>query len=299
MGVQTPLMLDKLESLAARHEELLRGMADPQVLANPDRFQQLAREQASLAETVSTFREFQRVAREAEEAAAMAQGEQDPELREMARAEETRLRAQLQTLEAKLRELLMPKDPLADRNIIMEIRAGTGGGGGESFCRRTVADVLAVRGAQGLESGSLSEQPHGATRVQGDHLRHPGEGGVSPIEVRKRRAPRPAGAGDRIVWSDPHFHGHGRCAPRGGGSGCADPPGRDRSRHLPCRRGGRTKRQQGRNRGPHSPPAHGSSGCYPRRTLAAPESRKGHAHLACKTSGDGGTPTAAGHRPTA
>jgi len=127
MGVQTLLMLDKLESLAARHEELLRGMADPQVLANPDRFQQLAREQASLAETVSTFREFQRVAREAEEAAAMAQGEQDPELREMARAEETRLRAQLQTLEAKLRELLMPKDPLADRNIIMEIRAGTGG----------------------------------------------------------------------------------------------------------------------------------------------------------------------------
>ncbi len=127
MGVQTPLMLDKLESLAARHEELLRGMADPQVLANPDRFQQLAREQASLAETVSTFREFQRVAREAEEAAAMAQGEQDSELREMARAEETRLRAQLQTLEAKLRELLMPKDPLADRNIIMEIRAGTGG----------------------------------------------------------------------------------------------------------------------------------------------------------------------------
>ncbi|OLC29045.1 MAG: peptide chain release factor 1 [Armatimonadetes bacterium 13_1_40CM_64_14] len=120
-------MLDKLEALAARHEELLRGMADPKVLANPDRFQQLAREQASLAETVSTFREFQRVAREADEAVAMAQGEQDPELRELARAEETRLRAQLPTLEAKLRALLMPKDPLADRNIIMEIRAGAGG----------------------------------------------------------------------------------------------------------------------------------------------------------------------------
>lgn len=127
MGVQTPLMLDKLEALAARHEELLRGMADPKVLANPDRFQQLAREQASLAETVSTFREYQRVAREADEAAAMAQGEQDPELRELARAEETRLHVQQRTLEAKLRELLMPKDPLADRNIIMEIRAGAGG----------------------------------------------------------------------------------------------------------------------------------------------------------------------------
>jgi peptide chain release factor 1 len=127
MGAQTPLMLDKLEALAARHEELLRGMADPKVLANHDRFQQLAREQASLSETVSTFREFQRVAREGDEAAAMAQGEQDPELRDLARAEETRLRAQQRTLEAKLRELLMPKDPLADRNIIMEIRAGAGG----------------------------------------------------------------------------------------------------------------------------------------------------------------------------
>jgi peptide chain release factor 1 len=127
MGVQTPLMLDKLEALAARHEELLRGMADPKVLASPDRFQQLAREQASLALTVSTFRDFQRVAREAEEAAAMAQGEQDPEIREMARAEETRLRAQQRTLEARLRELIMPKDRLADRNIIMEIRAGAGG----------------------------------------------------------------------------------------------------------------------------------------------------------------------------
>jgi peptide chain release factor 1 len=120
-------MLDKLEALAARHEELLRGMADPQVLASPDRFQQLAREQASLAETVATFRKYQRVLREADEAAGMAQGEQDPELRELARAEEARLRVQQQSLEGKLRELLMPKDPLADRNIIMEIRAGAGG----------------------------------------------------------------------------------------------------------------------------------------------------------------------------
>ncbi len=127
MGVETPVMLDKLQSLAARYEDLLRRMADPEVLANRERFQQMAREQASLAETVSTFREYQRVTREAGEAAVMAQAERDPEVREMARAEEARLRVQQQALEAKLRQLLMPKDPLAERNIIMEIRAGTGG----------------------------------------------------------------------------------------------------------------------------------------------------------------------------
>jgi peptide chain release factor 1 len=119
--------VDKLQALEARYEELLRNMADPQVLANRDRFQQMAREQSALAETVAAFREYQRVTREADEAAVMAKAERDPEVREMARAEEARLRIQQHALEAKLRELLMPKDPLAERNIIMEIRAGAGG----------------------------------------------------------------------------------------------------------------------------------------------------------------------------
>ncbi len=127
MGLDTPVMLDKLQALAARYDELLHAMADPRVLADQERFRQAAREQASLEETVTTFREYERVAREAGEAAVMAQEEQDPELREFARAEEARLRARQRVLEAKLRELLTPKDPLADRNIIMEIRAGAGG----------------------------------------------------------------------------------------------------------------------------------------------------------------------------
>ncbi len=127
MGLEMPVMVDKLRALAARHDELIHAMADPRVLADTERFQQLAREQASLEDTVALFREFERAARQADEAAAMAREEHDPELREMARSEESRLRARQQALEAKLRELLTPKDPLADRNIIMEIRGGAGG----------------------------------------------------------------------------------------------------------------------------------------------------------------------------
>src|SRR5437899_292939 len=127
MGLDRSIMLSKLEALAARYDELLHAMADPRVLADQERFQQAAREQASLEETVSAFREYQRVSREADEAAGMARDEPDPELREFARAEEARLRVRQRALDAKLRDLLTPKDPLADRNIIMEIRAGTGG----------------------------------------------------------------------------------------------------------------------------------------------------------------------------
>lgn len=127
MDIDRTLPIDKLDGLAARHDELLRALADPAVLGDPGRYQLVAREQAALVETVSTYREYQRVSREAAEAAAMARDEREPELRELARAEETRLSEQRQALEAKLWELLLPKDPLAERSIIMEIRAGTGG----------------------------------------------------------------------------------------------------------------------------------------------------------------------------
>ena len=127
MSIDRTLLIDKLDTLAARHEELLHALADPTVLADPARYKQFAREQAALAETVNTYREYQRVSREAQQAAAMARDERDHELRELARAEEVRLRAQQGAMEAKLLELLLPRDPLADRNIIMEIRSGAGG----------------------------------------------------------------------------------------------------------------------------------------------------------------------------
>jgi peptide chain release factor 1 len=119
--------IDKLTQLAARYDELTTTLADPAAFGQPDRYQQLAKERAALAETVETFRDYQRVSREADEAAAMAQDERDPDLQALARSEVERLLEHRTVLAGRLRDLLLPKDPLADRNTIMEIRAGTGG----------------------------------------------------------------------------------------------------------------------------------------------------------------------------
>jgi len=120
-------ILDKLTALTARYDELTGLLADPAIFSTPDRYQQLVKEHAGLQEMVETFRDYQRVSREADEAAALAQDERDPDLRDLARTEEERLRERRQLLATRLRDLLLPKDPLAGRNTIMEIRAGTGG----------------------------------------------------------------------------------------------------------------------------------------------------------------------------
>jgi len=127
MSIDHDAMIERLDQLSARHDELLRALADPSIFADQERYQQVAREQASLAAAVTAYREYQRVLREAADAAELAREETDPELREMASSEEQRLRDEADTLRGRLVELLTPKDPMADRNIIMEIRSGTGG----------------------------------------------------------------------------------------------------------------------------------------------------------------------------
>lgn len=120
-------VMDKLAQMAARYDELTATLADPAVFGQPERYQQLAKERAALEETVETFRDYQRVSREADDAAAMAKDDHDPDLQVLARNEVEQLLERRTVLGDRLRELLLPKDRLADRNTIMEIRAGTGG----------------------------------------------------------------------------------------------------------------------------------------------------------------------------
>ena len=120
-------VLDKLDALEARYEELTRMLADAATFGDRERYQHVAKEHADLAETVALYRDLQRVRREAEEAEAMSRAEADPEMRGMATAEVARLREEAASLEARLREVLTPAHPYDQRDIIMEIRAGTGG----------------------------------------------------------------------------------------------------------------------------------------------------------------------------
>jgi peptide chain release factor 1 len=113
--------------MEARYEAVSAALADPAIFADQSRYQRTAREHAQLGEPVTKWREYRQAEREAAEAEAMAREETDPDLRAMARAESTRLRAQMDQLEADLRRLLLPRDPYDERNIIVEVRAGTGG----------------------------------------------------------------------------------------------------------------------------------------------------------------------------
>ncbi len=118
------LLLSKLTAVESRFEELSGKLSDPEVLARPQQMQKLAKEHSDLRELVEALRQHRDITRRAEEAREMLK---DPEMREMARQEETELLAQQQKFEERMTFLLLPKDPNDEKNILVEIRAGTGG----------------------------------------------------------------------------------------------------------------------------------------------------------------------------
>ncbi|WP_159787497.1 peptide chain release factor 1 [Sodalinema gerasimenkoae] len=121
-------LLDKLKSVQQTFQELTKRMADPDVARDPDEFQKVAKARASLEETVLTYEKWQQLTQElkgAEQVVKDSGG--DPEMREMAVMEVEELQGEIQRLEDRLKVLLLPRDPNDDKNIMLEIRAGTGG----------------------------------------------------------------------------------------------------------------------------------------------------------------------------
>ncbi len=118
------LLQGKLAGVEARYQELDGMLADPAVLANRQQMQKLGKEHSDLREIVEAFRLYRDVSKRAVEAREL---QKDPEMRELARQEEVELGGELERLEKLLKTLLMPKDPNDEKNILLEIRAGTGG----------------------------------------------------------------------------------------------------------------------------------------------------------------------------
>ncbi len=120
-------MTDKLAAIAQKYEELEQKLADPSVYNDPAEAARLLREQKELTPLVETWREYVRLENSAAEARALLDGEEDPELRELAREELSAAQAGLDPLRERLKLLLLPRDPNDDKNVIVEIRAGVGG----------------------------------------------------------------------------------------------------------------------------------------------------------------------------
>src|SRR6185503_15479635 len=138
MSTTVNMLIDKLRTVEARYDEMTGQLADPAVVSDSKRYQKTAKAHAELGELVNKFREYKDLERGVTGTRVMVREETDLELKTMAEEELTGLEARLAQCEHELKLLLLPKDPNDERNVILEIRAGTGGDEAALF----VADVF-------------------------------------------------------------------------------------------------------------------------------------------------------------
>lgn len=121
-------LLEKLRSVEQTFNELTRRLADPDIATRPDELQRVAKARSSLEETVNTYEFWKKTRQDLEDAKGVfREANGDPEMREMAALEVEELGERIDSLEKRLKVLLLPRDPNDDKNIMLEIRAGTGG----------------------------------------------------------------------------------------------------------------------------------------------------------------------------
>jgi peptide chain release factor 1 len=119
-------MLEKLLTIEEKYEELTRLLADPSTLSDPQRYQKYSKEQAELQPLVEKIREYKKLIKEIEDVEELLKSG-DGELKDLAQQELNRLKDIKPVIEKELKLLLLPKDPRDEKNVILEIRAGTGG----------------------------------------------------------------------------------------------------------------------------------------------------------------------------
>jgi peptide chain release factor 1 len=119
-------MFDKLLVVEERFEELERLLSDPEVIQDQAAYQKYAKEHSGLSKVVSAFRTYKNILSELEDSSELLK-DGDPEIEKLAKEELENLTKEKEALEQTLKTLLIPKDPNDDKNVIIEIRAGTGG----------------------------------------------------------------------------------------------------------------------------------------------------------------------------
>ena len=120
-------MIEKLIEIKNRFEEVGQLLGQPETVKDQKKFQQLSKEYRDLEKVVIKYDQYQAALDGIQHAKEILHKEKDAEFRELAKMELDELEPKKDTLEAEIKELLMPKDPNDDKNCILEIRAGTGG----------------------------------------------------------------------------------------------------------------------------------------------------------------------------
>ncbi len=119
-------MFGKLEEIEEKYEELEQELAQPDIFNDQERYKKVSKAHSNLGDIVTVFREHKQLSQDLADNQEML-NDSDPDIQEMAKMEIAEIEPQLPELEAKMKLLLLPKDPMDEKNIILEIRAGTGG----------------------------------------------------------------------------------------------------------------------------------------------------------------------------
>lgn len=169
-------LLNKLDTLQDRFEELTALLGDAEVISDQTRFRAFSREYAEIEPVIEAFRDLRRVQADLEGAQALLK-DSDPELRQMAEDEVAEARSRLEGLESQLQRLLLPRDPRDGRNVFLEVRAGTGGDEAAIFSGDLFRMYSRYAERQGWRVEILSESPgeHGGykeviARIEGDDV---------------------------------------------------------------------------------------------------------------------------------
>lgn len=184
-------VVQKLETLVERFEEVQALLGDPEVIGNQERFRSLSKEYAQLEEVVKQFNAYQQAQEDIESALEMAK-EDDPEMREMAQEELKEAKSRVEELEVSLQILLLPKDPNDDNSCFLEIRAGAGGDEAAIFAGDLFRMYSRYAETQGwrVELMNANEGEHGGFKEIVVNISGEGAYGVMKFESGGHRVQR-------------------------------------------------------------------------------------------------------------
>ena len=209
-----PTLIDKLEGLRERFVEVGALLAEQEIASNPARFRSLAKEHAELSPIVECFVKYNSTIDSIEDAREFLTGT-DPDMRALALEEIDAAQTRQTRLESELKVLLLPVDPADASNVYLEIRAGTGGDEAALFAGDLLKMYLRFSEHRRWKTELVSESHGEHGRIPGGRRQDCRPGRLLPAQVRVRRPPGAARAGDRVAGAHPYVRrAPSRCCPR-------------------------------------------------------------------------------------
>jgi peptide chain release factor 1 len=152
-------VLDKLQALEEKYDNLSGLLSDPEVINDQSEWQKYAKTQAGLTDLVTAFREYKEIVKALEETQLMLQDKLDPDMKEMVLAEKDELEQRKEDMEATLKILLLPKDPNDEKSVIVEVRGGAGGDEAALFAAELYRMYSRYAERQGWKTEVLGSNP--------------------------------------------------------------------------------------------------------------------------------------------